>query len=99
MREKTLKISTIILLVGTFLFNLYKYDLRNWTPNRVENKSWIYDKGFFMGGVINRETFSVSSDTLIMDSDHFKCLIIGQYFDTLILQDIETQKLSYYEWL
>jgi len=93
-RTKIILIVCICLLaIGVGVISL---DQLVWKQERIKNKVWQYESGFYIKDLISTADFTISGDTMVFNSDHYKCLIRHQYFNTLILRDVRTGKDAKY---
>jgi hypothetical protein len=81
-----------------FLFVLtivYLIDKRLWMKRRVEKTNWEYDNGYYIGDYLYRDTYKITNDTITLE-DGKRFLLKYQYFNRLVITDLERRKEGVY---
>ena len=84
-------IGMLILILTATLSLIYNIDKHCWRNQRILKNDWEFDKGYYIAGVICGKCSSISYDTLYLNKEH-KAVIKHQYFHTLVIKDVITQK-------
>jgi len=91
-KNKFLLILGAILLV---LAILYIIDRKSWMQKRVRTTNWEYENGYYMGDYLHPDTYKINNDTITLE-DGKKCLLKYQYFNRLVITDLEREKKGVY---
>ena len=79
--------SLLVILLLIFL----RVDNKYWRNNRILNNDWEFDRGYYIAGMICGKCSEISNDTLFLNKEN-KVIIKYQYFHTLKVKDIKSQK-------